>query len=76
MDGYNQSSYQADRVEFGWRLNGNGAYINKNINITLPNGVDAKNIKWLSVWDDDIKISFGDLVFNSTQISENACASN
>ena len=82
--GYDKYSYQANRVEFNWPdpdgqdtpLDGREEYLNENMTITLPHWVDANDIEWLSVWCDDFKISFGDLVFNSDKKRQNACPRN
>ena len=77
LDGRDKFSYIANRIEIRTpkSLDGRGAYNNKNMKIQLPSGVDASDIKWLSVWCDDFKISFGDVVFNSRKGRENACPS-
>ena len=77
LDGREKFLYIANRIEIRTpkSLDGRGAYDNKDLTIQLPNGVNADDIKWLSVWCDDFKISFGDLVFNSRKQRENACPS-
>ena len=76
MEGYDKFSYQRNRIEIDGQLDGKGEYIDENITINLPNGVDANDITWLSIWCDDFKISFGDLVFNSKKKRQNACPRN
>ena len=77
LDGYDKFSYIANRIEIRTpkSLDGRGAYNDKNMKIQLPSGVDADDIRWLSVWCDDFKISFGDVVFNSRKERENSCPS-
>ena len=53
------------------------AFDDEIIIINLPDYVDpteTSKIKWLSVWCEQFTISFGDIVFNSKDPKENACA--
>ena len=50
-------------------------FVNQDITIDLNGKVeDANDISWLSVWCEDFRISFGDLVFNSKNTRQNACS--
>ena len=74
---------QSKKIELNWtdpknkdRKSLRGVpFVNQDITIDLPGEVeDAKDISWLSVWCEDLRISFGDLVFNSKKARENACS--
>ena len=75
LDGNDQFSYINNRIEIRApkSLDGQGEYRNSNITVALPSGIETSDIIWLSVWCDDFKISFGDLVFNSYDVRENSC---
>lgn len=36
-------------------------YRNKDITLTLPEGISLKDIKWFSVWCDEFAVNFGDV---------------
>merc|ERR1712218_94980 len=64
-EGNNRREYEANRqVIRSEPLNGKGPYRSQDITITLPAGVDARNIKWLSVWCELFNINFGDVEFS------------
>merc|ERR1712179_230692 len=65
-EGNNKRAYEANRkiIRSTGALNGRGPYRGQQITINLPAGVDANNIKWLSVWCELFNINFGDVEFS------------
>ena len=64
--GNSKRSYEANRIKITstGQINGRGPYRNEEITINLPAGVNANNIKWLSLWCELFKINFGDVEFS------------
>ena len=40
-------------------------YRNKDITLSLPEGISLKDIKWFSVWCDEFAVNFGDVTIPS-----------
>lgn len=60
----NEGSYRL-RDERGGTAALTRRYRNKDITLSLPEGVSLKDIKWFSVWCDEFAVNFGDVTIPS-----------